>query len=1013
MTAHDAASPQSAVPEPERIGPYLILDVLGEGGMGTVYLSEQIAPVQLRVALKVVKLGMDSKAVLARFDAERRALERLDHPCIARVYDAGMLPSGQPWIAMEFFDGVPIDEFCARETLPLAELIALFLQVCAGVQHAHHHGVLHRDLKPSNVLVQRIDGKPQAKIIDFGLAKALQEPLSDATLLTVPGQVLGTPEYMSPEQATRGGIDVDTRTDVWALGVMLYQLLTGELPFAREQVRGVSEQELRRVVCETDPDKPSTKVSASRTKAIAANRPNYWERRRALAGDLDWITLRALEKDRNRRYQSPGDLAADLARFLRHDPILARPPSLLYLASRFVHRHRILVAASAAVLLTALGGAAAAFVQYRAAQANAEFAAAKVREFRHVSGVVLHERALARERDLVPAWPDRIPAMEAWLAGDVAALMAQRSELIAAIESLRTLALPWSAAEQESDRRTHPKFADHQAATLRRAERLDEQAFRSGARPFVEAKLTREEKRMPLGDLAALAKDLTSPDPSERRAWQQLDRGVAVARAALAKAERTRLELRQLEALVIALLEAGQDQEARQLSTRAATLAQRTGQKPSWGDTDPIDRFQQDSAERLRAAEHLERDLALAIAQRRTWSFTADRTAESFLHDTLVQLLHDIDSLAVTQRAEVLRRLKWATELRDGKLSLAHPRAAQTWDQARVAIQQSPRYQGCAIELRDDDIQDLVPIGINPVTQLFECYHLPSAWDGASDPRSIAIPAHAPDGSIPVSDDAGIVFVLLPGGTTHIGAQATNSKDANYSSMASRGSNPVLEVTVAPFFLARHELSQGQWARLYGPIGDRQFPSMYHAGIGSDDTTFTLANPVENTTWSESDELLRKQGLVLPTAVQWEYAARAGTQTGYWCGDDPPTLLGNENVFDQSVLKIAPAMRDMHVAPYDDGHIRHTRVGTFRANPFGFYDMLGNVSEWCADAEGKEMITLQPGEKVASSKREARFAVGGSFSRPPDQCIPSERFSWTAQTQSPNIGLRAARALRP
>jgi formylglycine-generating enzyme required for sulfatase activity len=481
----------------------------------------------------------------------------------------------------------------------------------------------------------------------------------------------------------------------------------------------------------------------------------------------------------------------------------------------------------------------------------------------------------------------------------------------------------------------------------------------------------------------------------------------------LAKATDNRTSQRLLEGLALALAQAGQDAAAHESAQRAAELSQRTGQPLSWGTSPPTPRYQETHAERLREAQRAEQELGQAIAQRRTWSFAPDRSAERFLHETLVRLLADIESLATEQRPNVLRRLRWARELQDGKLSLAHPRARHTWDEARTAIQQNPRYREAPIELRDEDIHDLVPIGENPVTHLFECYHLPSAWDGVSDPRTIPIPAHEPDGSIRMDGDTGIVFVLLPGGKAMLGAQSTNAGSTNYSRMANGTHGPVRTATLEPFFLARHELSQGQWARLYGSAGARRLPSTFAAGIGSDDALFSFANPVESTTWDESHQLLHTYGLQLPSAAQWEYAARGGTQTGFWCGDDPASLLGNENVLDQSVLKVAPGMRDMHLAPYDDGFLRHARIGSFRPNPFGLYDMLGNVSEWCGDVDIKQTITLKPGEKVRTSSQSSRFILGGAFSRPPDQCLPSDRYSATSQDINRDTGLRVARALRP
>jgi len=342
----------SAPGPPSIIGPYRVLQLLGEGGMGEVWLVDQTEPVRRRVALKIIKLGMDTKQVVARFESERQALALMDHPAIAKVLDGGATHDGRPYFVMEYVPGVRITEHCDGHRLDTAERIELFIQVCEGVQHAHHKAVIHRDLKPSNVLVSQVDGKAQPKIIDFGIAKALGQRLTEKTLFTEIGTVIGTPEYMSPEQANLTGEDVDTRTDVYSLGVMLYELLTGRLPFASSELRAPGLDELRRIIREVQPTRPSQKVSVEGSREGARNhRAEPASLTRQLAGDLDWITLKALEKERNRRYDTPSELAADLRRHLRHEPVLASPPSRIYRVRKYVQRHRVGVAAFAALVL--------------------------------------------------------------------------------------------------------------------------------------------------------------------------------------------------------------------------------------------------------------------------------------------------------------------------------------------------------------------------------------------------------------------------------------------------------------------------------------------------------------------------------------------------------------------------------------------------------------------------------------------------------------------------------------
>ncbi len=338
---------------------YRLLEKLGEGGMGEVWLAEQQEPVRRRVALKVIKAGMDTAQVIARFEAERQALALMDHPAIARVFDAGATPAGRPYFVMEHVAGLPITQHCDRNRFSTRERLELFLQVCEGVQHAHQKAVLHRDLKPSNVLVSSHDGRAAPKIIDFGLAKAMAQPLTARTLYTGLGMLIGTPGYMSPEQADLTGRDIDTRTDVYSLGVMLYELLVGVLPFDKQKLRRAGLEGLGGLLRDEEPPTPSRRLTTLppevSTEAASGRRTDVPALRRQLAGDLDWIAMKAIEHDRERRYGSPSELAEDIRRHLRDEPVLAGPPGAAYRMGKFVRRHRLGVAV-ASVLMLAVGG---------------------------------------------------------------------------------------------------------------------------------------------------------------------------------------------------------------------------------------------------------------------------------------------------------------------------------------------------------------------------------------------------------------------------------------------------------------------------------------------------------------------------------------------------------------------------------------------------------------------------------------------------------------------------------
>jgi eukaryotic-like serine/threonine-protein kinase len=365
----------------ERVGRYKLLEKIGEGGWGIVYLAEQEEPVRRRVALKVIKLGMDTAAVIARFEAERQALALMEHENIARVFDGGATATGRPYFVMELVRGVPITAYCDQQRLTTRQRLELFAQVCHAVQHAHQKGIIHRDLKPSNILVTLHDDKPVPKVIDFGIAKATEQRLTDKTLFTRFHQFVGTPAYMSPEQTGISGLDVDTRSDIYSLGVLLYELLTGRTPFDPQALLAAGFAEIQRAIREKEPPRPSHRVAslspADLTTTAQRRRLESGKLVSELRGDLDWIVLQCLQKDRKRRYETASELAMDLARHLDHEPVLARPDRWSYRAAKFVRRHRAPVAFAAVVFVLLLAGLAGTITQARRAQRHATIADAQ------------------------------------------------------------------------------------------------------------------------------------------------------------------------------------------------------------------------------------------------------------------------------------------------------------------------------------------------------------------------------------------------------------------------------------------------------------------------------------------------------------------------------------------------------------------------------------------------------------------------------------------------------------
>jgi len=391
------------------IGPYKLDHMLGEGGMGVVYLAQQEQPIRRQLALKVIKPGMDSKRIIARFEAERQALALLDHPNIAHVYQAGSTEAGRPYFVMEYVKGLPITKHCDLQVLTIEDRLRLFLQVCQAMQHAHQKGIIHRDIKPSNILVSEQQDKAIPKIIDFGVAKAINQPLTEQTFYTEQGQLVGTPEYMSPEQADLRSQDIDIRTDIYSLGVLLYELLTGVLPFDHQTIRKGGIDHIREVICKQDPATPSTRLSktsaAESEDSARCRRTDIRTLRRKLHGDLDWIALKALEKDPARRYSTVEAFADDLRRHLNHEPVWAAPPGLLYRSQKFIRRHRRQVMATAMVMVVCLALGIAAVMSVRV---NKERAHAEVLEHRQLLdqaqelfGTMKYPEALAAVSELL------------------------------------------------------------------------------------------------------------------------------------------------------------------------------------------------------------------------------------------------------------------------------------------------------------------------------------------------------------------------------------------------------------------------------------------------------------------------------------------------------------------------------------------------------------------------------------------------------------------------------------
>ncbi|MFY9344255.1 MAG: bifunctional serine/threonine-protein kinase/formylglycine-generating enzyme family protein [Planctomycetota bacterium] len=978
-----------ATPQPGyAVGPYVLRERVGQGGFGEVWVAEQTCPLQRRVAVKLIKFGMDSEVLVQRFAQERQILAALSHEAIAKIFDAGQTPDGRPYLAMEYVEGgTPITDYCDRHRLSIGQRIKLFQSVCDGVQHSHQKGVLHRDLKPDNVLVTRDKDRDVAKIIDFGIAR-LTGPTVEASGLTKQFGFLGTPEYMAPEQAA-GGQPSTTAVDVYSLGAVLYELLAGQQPHSDTALRDLAHEQMLHVLREKEPPRPSARARAlppaaallaASCRGLRSTSPWF----HALRGDLDWITLKALRKEPGERYASPRELAADLQRHLQNEPVIARPPTMLYRGRKFVRRHRVPVAAAALVAVTL---AVSSWKFYEQAQRNLILADVQRLADAKVVAADIH------------ALPENVPAMDAWLATYGTPLSERLPDLERALSDLRARARPQTEEERAVERQDVERLAVELEA-VRNA-----QAVRSGE-VFEEVALDETAQRQ-------------SADELNRFAWKWSDdrkpvygcerEALAKARLALARldsGDESTARYAVLDTLAFACYRNGLDEEAVKHS-RGAQAGCRLDQKDEYRNKTAqleLDIARWRGAEGRRyledlAARHqlLERE----VSHRRLYHF-ADQE-DGFLQETLRRLVADLRLFTREDGviAQIRHRRDEAESVRERSITAARG----AWDAACTAIRRSDGVTAAVAyaHLEVEPQVGLVPLGMDPVTKLWEFVHLQSGGPGEAPPAWDATHTHRE----PMSQ-SGIVFVLLPGGTYMMGSVVQRpphlEDDAEGDEIAHR-------VTLGAFFMSKYELTRVQWSRLWRGENARQWPSArpaYNGGPRAAAADPTC--PVEGVSWDECDQLARSAGLELPTEAQWEYACRAGTTTTWYTGSDPTTLAGQCNLLDRP----SPGDTATSRIVFADGFVNTAPVGSFPPNRFGLHDMHGNVWEFCRDCFGDYRETGRAGDGLRALGDGSGFRVrrGGCFGARPREIRTANRDENSPTDINQAWGVRLARPLR-
>lgn len=978
LTTDDAGGHLESLPH---FGEYRVIERIGAGGFGEVYLAEQLDP-RRRVALKLIRTGLSHREYRIRFEAERQALAIMSHPNVAQVFDAGTTRDSQlPFFVMEYVSGLPLTEHCDAFELGLRDRIELFVQVCAGVQHAHGKGVIHRDLKPANILVALDGDRPVPKIIDFGVAKAFGQLLTEETLHTDYGRIVGTLEYMSPEQAELGE-DVDTRSDVYSLGVVLYELLVGEKPLDVARLRSSGLLAVQRAILDEEPLPPS--VRASR----AGERRRL---RRELAGDLDWIVLRALEKDRNRRYATAAEFGSDLERHLRGEPVHASPPSARYRIGKFIRRNAGLVGASALVgiaLIVAVIGLGWANLEIGRerdeAQDARDAARALARELLGLSDTKRLADALDAARELDSMTLEARPELEAWLKDHGLPLAERLVEHERVLSELRQRATRSSPVDAER----HPRFEELALAQGRLKNLAD-------ARSKLES--NEHDGNPPVGGADRVRETIQTESAQLLERIDRLREAIEGRRAYSFRSNDgsvdgdTQWEHDTREELVRRLhLFVSEDSIVPGLGNGLGSVRWRIA------EIDRIERETLTSPEAVERWEQCRRDLAsddevyrrldlppqfglLPLDRNpstRLWEFAHLPSGEAPLASVAAW-----DTSKGPSRWQLAPETGIVLVLIPGiraPVGAQKPLLGISLDEASSVVRVVQEGSWAAkLDLRVGD--HLVEVNETPIAS-------------STDLRRALAPLRSGEelaATIEREGQRSRVAMVIPAG--------------NYDPRAQANEGPVVEVRLDPYFIAKHEVTQAQWERLSGTNPSFINP-IDHAWYAS------RTNPVEQVSWQEASRALSRVGLSLPTEAQWEVACRAGSDAPFGYGES--LAPSQANIAGESYRKVydQPGYGERD---WDDGFGAHAPIGTFEPNRFGLHDMHGNVWEWCRDGMGPYTVEPRAGDGFRLHEGErGRVFRGGAFRDPAFIVRAAYRNQQLAEFRFNTIGLRAAAAIR-